>query len=535
MSVVWPLTVPEAFAAALPFEHLLRKRAPVEALARWRTEAAAYAHSAGPRVALLLSPQGERAALLDSVASWALQTWPTCALVVPGANDTVRAAVRRLVPDAQFPDGPVNGGVLTALGADWVIPAVAGDLLHPSLAGIVARAAAGMPACVVWDWLSAQREGRALRVVDRQRAPWRDVVAELDRPSRLRAFAVPGHAWSGDPVRDAWHVRMALPAAATAAHHPEPLSIHLDASLQTPAPLDAQAAIAWAYWNTPFYRDGKGWQPMLPGTGVSVLILYRDRVELTLAAIHSVVRQQLDGDLQLVLVDNQSSPAARQAISAGIAQLPAWVQVTKIEYDAPFNHSRQSNLAARAARHDVLVFLNNDVEFLDPDGLLRLSRFARLPGVATAGVRVVDPQGATQGGGFRMRRLPGAEFNSPVEEASGENGSFTRLTVGNTFACAAVSKAAFEALGGLDELGFPVGYNDVEFCLRATLAGWKHVNVAEVRVTHAVGASRARTDEIAQKLALRVAHPWLAVSALTEWDREAVQSAPAALPDPYGT
>ena len=152
------------------------------------------------------------------------------------------------------------------------------------------------------------------------------------------------------------------------------------------------------------------------------------------------------------------------------------------------------------------------------------------PGVATAGACVVDANGLPVGGGFRARRLPGAEFNSPVEEAAGPLAARVRCTVGNGFACAAVARAVFRDLGGLNEIDFPIGYNDVEFCLRATADGWMHVNVGSARVTHAVGASRGRTDEIAQKLALRCRHPWLSVRALQEFDSEPVALPVAKLP-----
>lgn len=524
MNGTWPPVSLAEFARALPFEHLLRKRGPIEAMARWSTESQVYALvEARPRIALLMSA-GESAHALETLASWSLQTWPDAPWLLVGEE---RAGWRDALDESGLPQplaviADADPATLASFDIDWVVLAQAGDLLHPSLAGIVARHAASGADAVAWDWFDAEREGRMVQPIARRRGPLRDDVAELTEDLRGLAFALPAHVWQGDPARDAWGVRMTLPAAGQDWRvHPEPLgiySVRRDSSC-------GDTKIASQVWGSPFEATTSGPQPARAAARVSVVILYRDRIDLTLSAIESVTAQRLPGLLELVLVDNQSSETTKAQMAEHIRQLPPNVSVRMLEYPQAFNHSRQCNLAAQAATGDVLVFLNNDARMLEVDALDRLSRWALLPGVASVGVRMVDADGRTAGGGFRARRLPGAEFNSPVEEAAGPVGDRARLTVGNAFACAAVSTEVFRGLGGLDEIGFPIGYNDVDFCLRATRDGWHHVNVADVKVFHAVGASRPRTDEIAQKLALRLSHPWLAGRALQEIDVE-----PVALP-----
>ena len=530
MSGNWPPPRLADFATALPFEHLLRKRAPGEAMARWAVEAQALRLAPSPqRVAMLLSACGEPEEALQTLACWSLQTWPHVAWVLVGdAREPWRERrnARALPPPvAAVPEA--DAATLAGLGIDWVVPAAPGDLLHPSLAGIVGLQAARGAQGVAWDWLVASRDAATVRVVARRRGPFRDDVADLAEDCRGRAFAVPVRAWRGEPRRDAWRVRMALGGAEDWQVHPEPLGIYPVADRIEPA----RPEVAGRIWGVAFEAGDPGrLQPAEPAAVVSVVILYRDRVELTLNAIRSVLAQRLPGPLELVLVDNQSSDATRALIAQQLRELPDGVRATTVAYAQPFNHSRQCNLGAQAASGDVLVFLNNDAQLLDADGLDRMARWARVPGVASVGARIVDAEGRTAGGGFRARRLPGAEYNSPVEEAGAGVGDRSRTTVGNTFACAAVSAAVFREMGGLDEVRFPVGYNDVDYCLRSAQRGWRHVNLADVRVSHAVGASRARTDEIAQKLALRVAHPWLAARALQEFDEERVSVPPVTLP-----
>ncbi|MFT3755793.1 MAG: glycosyltransferase [Pseudoxanthomonas sp.] len=528
MSSGWPRPGLESFLSALPFEHLLRKRVPEEAFARWRAEAGAWADAEAPRIALLLDCAGDPQAAIDSAACWAAQTWAATAMVVlgEGAGDVLEwARGHGLKAKAAGVDG--IAAALRDVTADWVVPACAGDLLHPSLAGVIAVSATRGADAVAWDWLSGRRSGRRLVIERRYRAPWRDDVAELVRDQRGRTFAVPAEVWSAYPPADAWRVRMMH--GATAPHvHAEPLGI------QPPGEaVHAQDLfLAARRWGRQFEAAAAWPRPAMAASGVSVVVLYRDRAELTLRAIESVLAQRFEGRLQLVLVDNQSSAETKATIRQRLQSLPHGVASTILAYDAPFNHSRQCNLGVAAASEEVVLFLNNDVELIDPDVLDALARWALLPGISTVGACVVDATGKPSGGGFRCRRMPGAEFNSPVEEAAGPLATRARVTVGNTFACAALARDTFVRLGGLDELTFPVGYNDADFCLRASRDGLRHVNLGQHRVTHAVGASRTRTDEIAQKLALRCAHPWTLVRALQEVDDEPATLPESHLPEP---
>ncbi|HCH0556591.1 TPA: glycosyltransferase [Pseudomonas aeruginosa] len=468
---------------------------------------------------------------MDTAACWALQAWPAVVLVAIGDGaDTIVEWARRHGVEAVTCDGGNVVHALRSSAVDWVVPAFAGDILHPSLAGLVAGAAHAGADVVAWDWLVAVRQGRRLLVNRRHRAPWKDEVAELARDQRGRTFAVPVAAWQGHPITDAWRVRMSH-AAATVSVHPEPLGIYPPLeTTQAPDLSLAAASLGGAFELGEAHPPHP--RPSMTAPGVSVVLLYRDRVDLTVRAIRSVLAQRFSGRLQLVLVDNQSSAETKATIRRCLASLPPGVESTVLTYDAPFNHSRQCNFGVAAAVEDLVLFLNNDVELLDPDALDVMARWALLPGIATVGACVVDAQGRPAGGGFRCRRVPGPEFNSPVEEASGAGAAWPRSTVGNTFACAVIARSTYLSMGGLDERMFPVGYNDVDFCLRATRDGWRHVNLGQYRVTHAVGASRARTDEVAQKLMLRIAHPWTLVRALQEADDESATLPEARIPDP---
>ena len=68
-------------------------------------------------------------------------------------------------------------------------------------------------------------------------------------------------------------------------------------------------------------------------------------------------------------------------------------------WDEPFNYSAVNNRAAAEARGDVLVFLNDDTELVDPGWMRELVAWVRQPGIGLAGVQLVDPDDLIQHGG----------------------------------------------------------------------------------------------------------------------------------------
>ncbi len=536
MTTDWPPEELQAFASALPWEYRLRGLGWNASAARWRMEAATSIGLKLPRVGLLMSADGASSEdWCRTLATWRLQTAPVAGWWVLGSDrepwQAERIAAGLPAPVACVEVIDAASSVFSA--ADWGVAAHAGDLLHPSLAWVIANAAAEGHAGVGWDWLEYTDTRLGFELNARHRAPWRDMARELQADTRGGAFGMPMQAWTGFPSISAWQLRMQqAPQIDARIHlHPEPLAMYRAAAPHRARDHVQGLDAASNYWGTPFSAcaDG-GLAPATPAPSVSVVLMYRDRPELTMAAIRSVLAQQFDGELEVVLVDNASTPDTVSAIDALLEEADTAATFTRLLAPGAFNHSAQAARAAAAARGEVLVFLNNDARLVHVDAIDRMARWARVPNIASVGVAVVDAAGAVVGGAMRGRLLPGAAFNSPVEEADGEDAALVRQVIGNSFACAAVSADAWRALGGLDAQRFPAGYNDVDYCLRATSRGWKHINLGTVQVHHDVGASRPKQDEIAQKTWLRCRYPWVAMHALEEFAREPLNLTVPGLP-----
>ena len=256
--------------------------------------------------------------------------------------------------------------------------------------------------------------------------------------------------------------------------------------------------------------------PFADTPDISVIILFRDRPELTEEAILSVLRQDVTASLEIVLVNNQSRMETVERLTAFIKKtISTKVSIRLIDYDRPFNHSAQCNLASKEAKGDVLVFLNNDAKFVSPDALTEMAAWAVMPCIGTVGAKLVDAQGSLVSAGIRLRGTFGEAFHSPAEESMDANyASFNRETWGNSFACTAMSTKTFKTVGPLDELNFPSGYNDVQYSARCHRASLINMYLGTKVVVHSPGTSRGRSDEVYQKVLLKRQFPELAHESL---------------------
>jgi len=162
--------------------------------------------------------------------------------------------------------------------------------------------------------------------------------------------------------------------------------------------------------------------------------------------------------------------------------------------DSPFNYSRANNLGAAVAEGEVLVFLNDDTEVVEPGWLEELVRWADQPGVGAVGARLLYPDGTVQHAGMYVgleghashlfRGAPGRHewtvFGSPESY---------RDLLALTGACMAVNRDAFAAAGGFDER-YELCYSDIDLCLRLADSGRRVVYTPYATLIHHEGASR---------------------------------------------
>jgi GT2 family glycosyltransferase len=161
----------------------------------------------------------------------------------------------------------------------------------------------------------------------------------------------------------------------------------------------------------------------------------------------------------------------------------------------PFNFSRLNNDAVALARGEILVFLNNDIEVMEPTWLSALVAEAIRPEVGAVGATLLYPNGLVQHAGVVIG-LAGGPAGHAFHLFRADHPGFlhmlraTRRVSAVTAACLAVRRETFLAAGGFDAEAFPVALNDVDLCLRLDAAGLRNLNVGRVRLLHKESASR---------------------------------------------
>lgn len=231
---------------------------------------------------------------------------------------------------------------------------------------------------------------------------------------------------------------------------------------------------------------------------VSIIIPTRDQLPFLSRCVESLLAKTTYADFELLIVDNDSqTPEAREYL-AGLAQLGS-EQIRIVPAPGPFNFSRMNNQAARLARGELLLLLNNDTAALHEDWLSHLVRHALQDDVGIVGARLLYPDSRVQHAGVVLGLRGPAEHPCLGLEASAP-AYMMRAQVQQDFsavtaACMLVRKDLYLSLGGLDEDSFGVSYNDVDFCLRVGQSGKRVVWTPLATLLHEGSASQKRSIE----------------------------------------
>lgn len=242
---------------------------------------------------------------------------------------------------------------------------------------------------------------------------------------------------------------------------------------------------------------------------VSVIIPDRDQPDLLAACLDSLARLTDYPQWEVILVDNGSRDPAtlalyeRYELASGAAS-GAGRAFRRVPHPGPFNFAELCNLGAEAATGEVLLFLNNDTEIIEPGWLQEMVGLLAEPDesggdgrVGIVGARLLFPgpagQRRLQHGGMILGAW-GSTAHPFEGLGEGEPGYMGRTQVVQDYS--AVTGAAlliradlYRQLGGMDATAFPHYYNDVDLCLRAREAGWRVLWTPHATLLHVAGAS----------------------------------------------
>jgi len=232
-----------------------------------------------------------------------------------------------------------------------------------------------------------------------------------------------------------------------------------------------------------------------PRPKVSVIVPNRNAPALMKQVVEGLHQRTDYPDFELIVVDNGSDDPDTLALYEKLELRPDF---TLHREAAPFNFSAQINKGAALAKGDALLLLNNDVEMLDPGWLAEMVECLAYPQVGVVGARLLYPDRTLQHAGVvvGLGGLAGHWYGGRPADFPGPMG---RLAVRATMtavtgACMLISRTCWEATGPFDETGFAIAYNDVDFCLRARVKGFRTLYTPFATLLHHESATRG-SDE----------------------------------------
>ncbi len=185
----------------------------------------------------------------------------------------------------------------------------------------------------------------------------------------------------------------------------------------------------------------------------------------------------------IILVDNDSRDKSLSLVEPGPD-----LQILKLPFNVGF--ARANNIGIRASSLRYVVLLNSDT-VVTPQWLEKLIATAdQSPDIGVVTPKLLRPGSPPiiDSTGHLYQYQTGLAVDRGSEDPdSGQYDRFTELP-SCCFACALVKREVFERVGLLDEKMF-LYFEDVDFGIRARIAGWRVVYCPESLVYHYRGGS----------------------------------------------
>jgi O-antigen biosynthesis protein len=228
---------------------------------------------------------------------------------------------------------------------------------------------------------------------------------------------------------------------------------------------------------------------------VSIIIPTRDLGNVLDKCLTSIFEKTKYPNYEVLVIDNGSTESKTlEIINNWKAKEPNRFKCERL--DIPFNYSKINNYAAKTAKGEYLLFLNNDTEVLTHDWIDAMVEQAQRPCIGAVGALLLYPDNTIQHAG--VVRVGGVAGHSHKHYPGDAHGYYNQIqTVNNysivTGACLMCRREVFEEVGGLEE-ELPVALNDVDLCLKILEKGYRNIYLPHVKLYHYESKSRGYED-----------------------------------------
>jgi GT2 family glycosyltransferase len=167
------------------------------------------------------------------------------------------------------------------------------------------------------------------------------------------------------------------------------------------------------------------------------------------------------------------------------------------EWKDAFNYSAVNNFAAKYAKGNILLFLNNDTEVINKSWLEEMIQYVQRKDVGVVDAKLYYPDDTIQHGGVILG-IGGMAGHAHRFFSKTSFGYFGRLVIVQnlsavTGACLMMRKDVFSEVEGFDER-YPLAVSDVDICLKAREKGYLVVLTPYAELYHYESKSRGFDD-----------------------------------------
>ncbi|MGN0262991.1 MAG: glycosyltransferase [Oliverpabstia sp.] len=223
---------------------------------------------------------------------------------------------------------------------------------------------------------------------------------------------------------------------------------------------------------------------------VSVLIPNKDQKESLKKCLDSVFEKTTYSNYEIIIIENNSTESETFEY---YRELQKRSNVKVITWKEGFNYSAINNFGEKEASGEYLLFLNNDVEVINPRWMEEMLGNCQRPEVGITGAKLYYPDDTIQHAGtiIGIGGIAGHAFLNMPRSRTGylHKASIQMNLSAVTAACMMMKRSVFEQIGGFEEK-LTVAFNDVDLCLRTVQAGYLVVYNPKVELYHYESKSR---------------------------------------------
>ncbi|MBQ0058783.1 MAG: glycosyltransferase family 2 protein [Lachnospiraceae bacterium] len=228
---------------------------------------------------------------------------------------------------------------------------------------------------------------------------------------------------------------------------------------------------------------------------VSIIIPNKDLKDTLKRAVDSILEKSTYTNYEIVIAENNSTE--QETFDYYKEVQAAHENVRVVTWQDAFNYSAINNFAAREAKGDYYIFLNNDTEVITDRWIEEMLGYCQREDVGICGARLYYPDDRLQHCGIVVG-IGGIAGHICHLEKRGNGGYFGRVVKTQdisavTAACLMISKKVFDEVNGFDE-ELAVAYNDVDLCLKVREKGYLVVYNAWCLLYHYESLSRGSDD-----------------------------------------